>query len=121
MTLLGINVGVQFSMVCNCHDTYTCTRIHKFQYGLARFTKLPANSDSTGEKVLKNVCFLNRNQFLHRMTLWPHFEYRVPCHFSNRTPKLPRIVTVSRCEPGIKYQACVFGNLTINFEQFSVF
>ena len=31
-----------------------CARIDKFQNGLARFTKLPGTSDSTGENV--NFC-----------------------------------------------------------------
>ena len=42
-------------------ERHVCIRINKFQNGLARFTKLPAKSDSTGEIVkFKKKNFLNR-------------------------------------------------------------
>ena len=49
---------------------HVCTRIDKFQNGLARFTKLSVNSDSTGEKVRKTFK-MYRGQFLA-----PHDMYR---------------------------------------------
>ena len=40
-------------------ELHVCTRIYKFQHGLARFTKLPANSDYMEEKIkfLKHILF----------------------------------------------------------------
>ena len=44
-------------------ERHVCTRIDKFQNGLARFTKRSANSDSTGEKLKFSKILL----FIH----WP--------------------------------------------------
>ena len=43
--------GVSSTATVYGGERHVCTRIDKLQNGLARFTKLPANSDSTGEKV----------------------------------------------------------------------
>ena len=43
--------GMSSTATVNSVERHVCTIMDKFQNGLARFTKLPANSDSTGEKV----------------------------------------------------------------------
>ena len=49
--------GMQINVTAYIGEPHVCTRIDKFQNGLARFTKRSANSESSGEKV---NYFLNR-------------------------------------------------------------
>ena len=51
--------GMLINAMAYSGERHVCTRLDKFQNGLARFTNRSANSDSTGEKAkcFKNLLF----------------------------------------------------------------
>ena len=78
-------------------------RINQFQNGLTRFTKLPANSDSTGEKMIfLNLTFYTVTNFSHHTTPLTTVVYRTVSlskPYTQKATLAQSIVTADRCEP----------------------
>ena len=96
--------GMAINATAYIGECHVCTRIDKFQNGLARFTKRSANSDSAGEKV---KCFkpwpISRNVRNLSITLT---TVNVPYRVTFQTVHTKSHVGAKyshgcRCEPGI--------------------
>ena len=91
--------GMPINATTYSGERHVCTRIDKFQSGLARFARLSANSDSRGEKVKH---FLNRGQFLASLITVMYRTVSLSKPYTQKATWAQSIVTAVWCELAIR-------------------
>ena len=102
--------GMSTNATAHISERHICTRIDKFQIGLARFTIHSANSESTGEKVICLKNLLSKPWPISRtvrhlstpLTTVMYCTVSLSKPYTQKALWAQSIVTAVQCEPGIR-------------------